>query len=309
VIPDERLALLYTCAHPAIDPALHPALLLQVVLGLDAARLASAFVVAPATLGQRLSRAKAKLRDAGVRFAVPAGAGLAERTRSVLDAVYAAYGTGWDDAEGADQKRRGLQAEAERLGRLVVELQPASAEARGLLALMLHVSARAGARVRDAMIVPLDRQDTRSWSPALIAEADAVLGDAASLGHLGPYQLQAAIQSVHNRRASTGTTDWMALAALYDGLLTVGPSLGARVARAAAHARVDGPRQGLALLDELDPERVHAYQPYWATRAHLLRSAGSAAAEVGAAARHAIGLTGDPPTRRYLLAEFGDLTG
>jgi RNA polymerase sigma factor (sigma-70 family) len=303
-IPDRRLELLYVCAHPAIDPRVRAPLMLQVVLGLDAARIASAFVVSPATMGQRLSRAKTKIRDAGIAFEVPGPSEVADRTRNVLDAIYAAYGTGWDDPDGADPKRRGLTTEAERLGRLVVELEPGDAEARGLLALMLHTGARSSAR-RDehGHYVPLDEQDVAAWAPEPMIDAEEQLGAALELGELGPYQLQAAIQSVHNRRALTGDTDWRAIAALYDGLVAISPSLGAEVAHAAAHAECDGPDAGLQLLDAIADERVADYQPYWACRAHVLGRL-DRHAEAHLAATRAIGLTADPAVRAHLISRF-----
>lgn len=300
-IPDRRLALLYVCAHPAIDPSVRAPLMLQTVLGLDAARIASSFLVSPATMGQRLSRAKAKIRDAGIRFEVPERAELPGRTRNVLDAIYAAYGTGWEDPEGTDPKRRGLSAEAERLGRLVVELDPDDAEARGLLALMLHIDARSAAR-RDlhGRFVPLDEQDVALWSRDLMLEAEGHLGAAVAQGQLGPYQLHAAIQSVHNRRALTGATDWSAIATLYDGLAAHSPSTGVEVARAAAHGQAHGARTGLDLLDAIAADRVADYQPYWSTRAHLLRQVGRDD-EAREAAQRAVGLTTDPVVRDHLI--------
>lgn len=299
-IPDDRLELLYTCAHPAIDDRLHAPLMLQAVLRLDAARIGSAFLVAPTTMGQRLSRAKAKLRDAGVAFRVPGPAELPSRTRSVLDAIYAAYGTGWDDIAGADHKRRGLTVEAERLARLVVELQPDDAESRGLLALILHTDARSAARRDgDGAYVPLEEQQVGRWSRDRIAEAEHHLATAERLAVLGPYQLHAAIQSVHNQRAMTGATDWTAIARLYDGLVALAPGIGSRVARAAAHTRAQGAPAGLALLDELDAATVASYQPYWATRAFVLSQIGRPD-EAREAARRAIGLTTEPAVRDHL---------
>src|SRR5438445_857737 len=164
VFPDERLKLLFVCAHPAIDEAARTPLMLQTVLGLDAARIASAFLVTPATMSQRLVRVKAKIRDAGIRFEIPEPRDLPSRLDAVLQAVYAAYGSGWEDVAGADPRRRGLAEEAIWLGRLVVRLLPDEPEAHGLLALMLHCEARRGAR-RDAAggYVPLTRQDVTLW--------------------------------------------------------------------------------------------------------------------------------------------------
>lgn len=303
-VPDRRLELLYVCAHPAINRAMHAPLMLQSVLGLDAARIASAFVISPTTMGQRLARAKGKIRDSAIAFVLPSHCDLPGRTASVLDAIYAAYGSGWDDPTGADARRRGLTDEATRLARLVVELAPDDPEARGLLALLLHCEARSAAR-RDehGAFVPLDRQDVTRWSRDEMGEAESHLARAVSAGTPGAYQLMAAIQSLHNRRALTGSTDWVAIAFLYDGLVALAPSVGARVARAATRARVDGPRRALALLDELDQTRVAEYQPYWATRAHLLTELGDDQAPF--AVRRALGLTTDPSVRAHLMSTYG----
>jgi predicted RNA polymerase sigma factor len=260
--PDERLKLLFVCAHPAIDETARTALMLQVVLGLDAARIASAFLVAPATMSQRLVRAKAKIRDAGIGFEVPPPQDLAERLRPVLEAIYAAYGTGWEDVAGADPRARGLTEEAVWLGRLTVALVPDDPEARGLLALMLHCEARQPAR-RDAAggYVPLTRQDVERWSRPMIEEAEGLLAEASRAGRPGRFQLEAAIQSVHAQRAVSGRTDWEAIALLYEGLVRLAPTIGARVAGAAALAEARGAPVGLAALDAIPRDAVLAYQP------------------------------------------------
>lgn len=300
LFPDERLKLLFVCAHPQIDAAVRPALMLQTVLGLDAARIASAFLTSPAALGQRLVRAKAGIRDAGLAFAVPEQAELPERLHCVLQAIYAAYGSGWEDVAGADRKRQGLTGEAIFLARLVVNLLPAEPEARGLLALVLHCEARHAAR-RDATgaFVALSDQDTSLWSAEMITEAERELAAASRLGRLGPFQLEAAIQSVHAGRARTGRTDWPVLAQLYEGLVQLAPTLGTLTGRAAAFAEAFGPQRGLALLAELPELQAASYQPYWALKAHLLARAGEAAAAREAYNR-AIGLAEDPAVRSFL---------
>ncbi len=305
-IPDGRLELLFTCAHPAIAVGVRSPLMLQAVLGLDAARIASAFLVSPASMGQRLVRAKAKIKEAGIPFAVPGPEQLPERLESVLDAVYAAYGTGWDDPTGRDARRHGLTREAVRLARIVAELLPEQAEAHGLLATLLHSEAREGARRGpDGAFVPLDEQDARRWAPAMMAEAERhlALAYAAVPRDPGPYQLQAAIQSMHNRRAVTGFTDWAAVSGLYDRLVRLTPSVGALVARAAAAMQGGDPAAALALLDALDPERVAGYQPYWVVRAHCLHRAGKGP-EAQRAGAVALGLTEDPALRTHLHATF-----
>ncbi len=301
-IPDVRLELLFTCAHPAIDAGVRAPLMLQAVLGLDAARIASAFLVAPAAMGQRLVRAKAKIRQAGIPFAVPGPAQLPERLGAVLDAVHVTYGTGWDDPAGRDARRRGLTDEALRLARLVVELLPDEPEAHGLLAALLHSQARAGARrAADGAFVPLDRQDVLRWDPVLMAEAERHLRAAGD--RPGIHRLHAAVQSVHNRRSVTGSTDWPALARLYDALVGLTPAVGARVARASAHLHAGAPAAALAMLDELDPALVAGYQPYWVVRAHCLRGTGADAAR---AAQVALGLTEDPALRAHLAGALTD---
>ena len=299
--PDERLALLFVCAHPAIDEAARTPLMLQTVLGLDAARIASAFLVAPATMSQRLVRVKAKIREAGIRFEIPAPGELAARLDAVLEAIYAAYGSGWEDVAGADPRRHGLAEEAIWLGRLVARLRPDEPEAQGLLALMLHCEARRAAR-RDAAgaYVPLGFQDLRRWSRPMIEEAEEVLAGAARLKAAGRFQLEAAIQSVHAQRVRTGETDWEAVTLLYEGLLRHAPTIGARVAHAAALGEARDAEAGLAALDAIPPDEVATYQPYWALRGHVLTALGRAA-EAGEAYNRAIGLSEDPAVRAFLL--------
>ena len=305
--PDERLALLFVCAHPAIDEAARTPLMLQTVLGLDAARIASAFLVAPATMGQRLVRVKAKIREAGIRFEIPAPGELAARLDAVLEAMYAAYGSGWEDVAGADPRRRGLAEEAIWLGRLVTRLLPDAPEAHGLLALMLHCEARRPAR-RDAAgaYVPLSEQDVTRWSRSLIAEAERVLAVAAQANAPGRFQLEAAIQSAHAQRALTGKTDWEAIALLYEGLLRWAPTVGGHVAYVAALAEARGANVGLAALDAIPSDAVAAYQPYWALRGHLLNSLGQRA-QAREAYDRAVGLSEDAAVREFLLTRSSEI--
>jgi RNA polymerase sigma-70 factor (ECF subfamily) len=301
VFPDDRLKLMFVCAHPAIDAGARTPLMLQTVLGLDAARIASAFLVAPAAMGQRLVRAKAKIRDARIPFEVPGPADLSARLGPVLDAVYAAYGTGWEDAAGVDPRRRGLAGEAIWLARILVRLLPAEAEARGLLALLLHCEARRAARRSPGGdYVPLAEQDVALWSRPMIEEAERGLAAAAALRTIGRFQLEAAIQSVHAHRALTGQTDWETLALLYEELVRLSPTLGALVGRAAALANARDPGSGLSALDALDSRSVLNYQPYWAVRAHLLARLGNPDAARNAYS-HAIGLSEDRQVREFLI--------
>jgi predicted RNA polymerase sigma factor len=307
IFPDERLKLLFVCAHPAIDESARTPLMLQTVLGLDAARIGAAFLVAPATMGQRLVRAKAKIRDAGIRFEVPEPHELAERVEAVLDAVYAAYGTAWEDVAGADPRRRGLAEEAIWLGRLIARLLPDEAEALGLLALMLHCEARRAAR-RDVtgQYVPLSEQDTARWSREMIDEAERTLVAAAERGAPGRFQLEAAIQSAHAQRLVTGHTDWEAIAVLYEGLLRLAPTVGARVGHAAAIGEAKGAAAALGMLTEIPEADVATYQPYWALRGHLLARLGRAF-EARDSYTRAIGLSEDPAAREFLRARAGGL--
>lgn len=294
---DERLRLLFVCAHPAIDPAVRTPLMLQTVLGLDAARIAAALRVAPKTMGQRLWRAKTKIREAGISFEVPAEE-LRERSFAVLEAIYAAYGSGWEDVSGSSAASRGLTAEAIWLARLTVRLLPDEPEARGLLALMLYAEARAKARRGpDGMFVPLAEQDAALWDRARIAEAEALLAEAARMGRVGPLQLEAALQSAHVAARRTGARDDRAVALLYDALVRVAPTVGVRVAHAVAVAKTEGPARGLALLDAI---AASDYQPYWSARAHLLAELGRDASD---AYERAIGLSEDDGVRRWLLAK------
>lgn len=299
--PDERLKLLFVCAHPAIDPALHTPLMLQSVLGLDAAHIAQAFLVSPTAMGQRLVRAKAKIRDAGIAFEIPEERELPQRLDAVLQAIYAAYGSGWEDAAGADPRRRGLADEAIGLARLLAQHMVNEPEARGLLALMLHCEARRAARrTSDGRYIPLSEQDVRRWSLPMIAEAERELAAAANQARPGRFQLEAAIQSVHAERAHTGRTDWRAIASFYQSLVRLAPTLGARVGHAAAAAEVNGPEAGLALVNEIEPAVVATYQPYWAVRAHLLKKLGDEG-KASEAFDRAIGLSEDDAVRQFLL--------
>jgi RNA polymerase sigma-70 factor (ECF subfamily) len=270
--PDRRLELLFVCAHPAIDAAVHTPLMLQTVLGLDAARIAQAFLLSPAAMGQRLVRAKTKIREAGIPFEVPEEKELPHRLEAVLEAIYAAYGLGWDEAAGADPAGRELADEALWLARVLRQRMPDEPEARGLLALLLFCDARRPARrAADGRYIPLSEQDPERWFWPAIREAESELGAAAKLGRIGRFQLEAAIQSVHIERSATGRTDWDAIALLYEHLVRLAPTLGARIGQAAAVAEAQGPAAGLALLAGIERTAVAAYQPYWAVNAHLLQ--------------------------------------
>jgi RNA polymerase sigma-70 factor (ECF subfamily) len=300
-IPDDRLRLMFACAHPAIAPGIRAPLILQTVLGFDAATIASAFLVSPATMAQRLVRAKAKIRHAGIPFRVPERAELPDRLDAVLEAIYAAFAEGWSDPAGTELRRRNLAEEAIWLGGLVVSLLPDAAEALGLMALMLHAEARRGAR-RDAAgaYVPLAVQDIGLWDSRLIRDAEALLLRASACGTVGRYQLEAAVQSAHSVRRLTGRSDWGAIVRLYDQLWALTGSAVVAINRAIAVAETEGPAAGLAAMDGIaqDP-RVWEYQPYWAALADLLARAGAADAADQAYAQ-AIGLESDPAMRGFL---------
>jgi RNA polymerase sigma-70 factor (ECF subfamily) len=300
-IPDERLALMFVCAHPAIDAGIRAPLMLQAVLGFDAAAIASAFLVSPATMGQRLVRAKTKIKQAGIPFRVPDRDELPERLAAVLDAIYAAYAEGWTDPTGTDPRRRNLADEAIWLGRLVASLLPDEPESLGLLSLMLHSHARRKARRnRAGEYVPLAEQNPGDWDALMIDEADALLQQAAAKNMIGRYQLEAAVQSAHVVRRHGRDADWEAIEQLYGALLSITGSPVVAVNHAVAVAQTRGAAAGLELLDQLrgDP-RLADYQPYWAARAELLSRAGD-----GEAADHAferaIGLERDQSVSAFL---------
>jgi len=303
--PDERLKLLFVCAHPAIEPSMHTPLMLQTVLGLDAARIAQAFLIGPKTMGQRLFRAKTKIRSGGIPFEIPQERDLPERLDAVLEAIYAAFGIGWDDMAGADQRGRDLAEEALWLARVLLLLMPGEAEVQGLLALMLHCEARRSARRGPhGRYVPLSDQNPKQWSLPLIEEAERHLAEAFKLGHAGRFQLEAAIQSVHAERAGSGRTDWAAIMLFYEQLLRISPALGTQVGYAAVVAEANGSEQGLAVLEAMSQDDVSGYQPYWAVRAHLLQQLGKARAAADSYDR-AIGLAEDPAVREFLLRKRG----
>ncbi len=308
-IPDDRLALMFACAHPAIDPATRAPLILQTILGFDAAAIGSAFLVSPSAMGQRLVRAKMRIKEAGIPFRMPDTADLPERLEAVLEAIYAAFAEGWTDPAGTEARRRDLAEEAIWLGRLVVSLLPDEPEAQGLLALMLYAEARRRARrTADGDYVPLAEQDPASWDPRLIEEAETLLSYASRAGATGRYQLEAAVQSAHVVRRVTGRADWNAIAALYGALQAMTGSPVVAINRAVALAESEGAEAGLAVLDEAAADaRLADYQPYWAARADLLARIGDATA-ADTAYERAIGLEADPAVRRFLQRRRDELS-
>jgi RNA polymerase sigma-70 factor (ECF subfamily) len=300
-IPDQRLALMFACTHPAIDAGIRAPLMLQVVLGLDAKRIASAFLMSPAAMSKRLVRAKDKIRQAGIPLRIPERDELAARLDSVLDAIYAAFADGWTDPGGADLARRDLTDEAIFLARLVANLLPDEAEALGLLACMLHAQARRAARrCPRGDYVPLDEQEVALWDAPMIDEAEALLRRAGALRSIGRFQLEAALQSAHTERRRSGRANWEAVLMLYDALTTLTGSPVVAINRALAIAAVHGAEAALAALPDVAADaRLADYQPYWAARADLLARTG-AGDDAHAAYEIAIGLERDDAVRRFL---------
>ena len=300
-VPDQRLALMFACAHPAIDAGIRAPLILQVVLGLDASMIASAFLMSPTTMGQRLVRAKDKIRQAGIPFRIPDREELPGRLGAVLDAIYAAFAEGWADPGGTDVARRDLPEETLFLGRLVTELLPAEPEALGLLALMLHAEARRRARRNtQGEYVPLAEQDPTLWDSQMIDVAEELLLRASVLGSIGRYQLEAALQSAHVHRRRTGHANWPAVLQLYDALWALSGSPVVAINRALAIGETDGACAALEAMEGVAADvRLTEYQPYWAARAELLAKTG-AYGEARRAYDIAIGLERDPAVRRFL---------
>jgi len=300
-IPDQRLALMFACAHPAINAAIRAPLILQAVLGFDAATIASAFLMSPAAMRQRLVRAKNKIREAGIPFRIPGREELRDRIDTVLDAIYAAFTEGWVDPAGTDVARRDLADEAIFLGRLVTKLLPDDPEALGLLALMLYAEARRDARRNPrGEYVPLAEQDPARWDTRMINEAEASLSRASALGSIERYQLEASLQSAHVHRRRTGQANWPAVVQLYDALLALSDSPVVAINRALAIAEIDGADAAMKVMEELAADsRINEYQPYWAARAELLARTG-AYREAFRAYDIAIGLERDAAVRGFL---------
>ncbi|MEU8332280.1 sigma-70 family RNA polymerase sigma factor [Micromonospora sp. NPDC048839] len=308
-LPDDRLALFFTCAHPALAAQDRGALTLRFLAGLTTTEVARAFLVPPATMAQRLVRAKRKIRDARIPFRVPGPDELPGRLPTVLQAVYSVFTEGYAASSGPDLQRIDLAEEAIRLGRILRRLLPAEREVAGLLGLMLLVHARRDARTGpDGALVLLDDQDRGRWDRPMIEEGCALVVVALTGRAPGPYGVQAAIAALHDEAADVASTDWPQVVALYDVLLGLMPSPVVALNRAAAVAMRDGPEAGLALLDELaDDPRLRGHHPYPAARAALLRRLGRYD-EAAAAYRSALTLVGTEPERAYLLSQLEEVT-
>ena len=296
-VRDDRLRLIFTCCHPALGTAARVALTLRLLGGLGTAEIAHAFLVPEPTMAQRLVRAKAKIRDAGIPYRIPAEADLPARLSGVLAVVYLIFNEGYTASSGEVLARADLCAEAIRLGRLLARLMPDEPEVLGLLALMLLTESRRSARTAaDGALVLLADQDRSRWDRALIAEGQALVRQCLRRGRPGPYQIQAAIGAVHSDAPIAAVTDWNQILALYDQLLAVAPGPVAALNRAVAVAEVHDPAAALILVDELDLDRYYLFH---AIRADLLRRLGRPA-EAAAAYDTAIARTGNAAERSFL---------
>jgi RNA polymerase sigma-70 factor, ECF subfamily len=307
-VPDDQLRLLFTCCHPALAAPAQVALTLRLVCGLSTAEIARAFLEPEPTVSQRLTRAKRRIRDAGIPLRVPPAERLAERLGPVLACIYLVFREGYAATAGEVPIRAELCDEARRLAHLVVELLPGEPEALGLLALLLYQDSRRDSRLSvDGEVVLLEHQDRGRWDAAAITAADAALERAASQGRPGPYQLQAAIAAVHAEAASYRATDWPQIRLLYAMLHDVAPAPAVTLNRAVAVAMAEGPEEGLALMDGLEGGLLEGYHLLYAARADLLRRLGRAP-EAAEAYRRARELTDNPAERAFLERRLRELS-
>lgn len=307
VIADNRLRLLFVCAHPAIDPSIHTALMLQTVLGFEAAQIASLYLTSPGALAQRLVRAKSKIRTSGVSFETPEAGELGPRLGAVLEAVYAAYAMSWSAGEVVAFELTEFAEEALYLAAVIADLLPQEPEALGLRALLELCESRAGARQDEAgRFVPLHEQDVDRWDRERIVSANDLLWKAAAMRRPGRFQLEAAIQAAHAQRAFGEQVPWPQIAQLYANLRQLAPTIGAAVAESVALAEAGELDAAAACLDALDAARVADHLPYWVARARLEELRGQFASATQACTR-AIGLSVDGPIRHYLIERRAQL--
>ncbi|MEM7544054.1 MAG: DUF6596 domain-containing protein [Pseudomonadota bacterium] len=295
MISDNRLMMMFVAAHPAINASIRTPLMLQTVLGLEAERIAAAFLIPGSALAQRLVRAKRKIKAAAIPFITPDRSDMPVRLEAVLEAIYGAYALDWMAGED-------LTREAIYLADLTVEMLPEEPEALGLAALLTFSHARGAARA-GRHFTPLQDQDPAAWDHRAIARGETLLRRAGGHGRIGRFQIEAAIQSAHSARKPGEAPNWTAIAALYEALVTTAPTIGAATGRAAAFGEAFGAEVGLRALDQIAAKDAQGYQPYWATRAHLMRAAGQ---DAGAAFAKAIALCTHPPTRAWLEKRAAD---